>query len=58
MPAAGAAAWGGGLLGLLAPLPVTLGLAALAVLALLAATVTGGAEDAQSGPSTSQVARH
>ena len=38
MPAAGAAAWGGGLLALLAPLPVTLGVAALGALALLAAT--------------------
>ena len=38
MPAAGAAAWAGGLLALLAPLQVTLGVAALGLLALLAAT--------------------
>ena len=34
-----------------------LGIAVALAVALLAATVTGGAEDAQSGPSTSQVAR-
>ncbi|MET1059827.1 MAG: ComEC/Rec2 family competence protein [Nocardioides sp.] len=37
MPAAGAAAWSGGLLAMLAPLPVTVGVAAVSVVALLAA---------------------
>ena len=38
MPSAGAAAWGGGLLALLAPLPLTLGVVVLGTVALLAAT--------------------
>ena len=37
MPAAGVAAWGGGLVALLAPLPVTSGVAAAGVVAVLAA---------------------